>query len=128
MPICFWYRPEMRARDALLDAMIPAPGAGLPAMAAIDRSRFWPRFDAAAPLGLRLVFGGVTLWLVYIMPWLLGFWRPWSRLNTEQTDELLLRSSDWPLLGQSLDLVKLIACFAYFDDPGVQATIRAAPP
>lgn len=113
------------ARDALLEAMIPAPGAGLPAMAELNLAAFWARFDAVAPLPLRLGFGGVALLLVYAMPWLLGFGRPWGRLSQGERDRLLERCGASPLLGPTQDLVKLVACFAYFDDGRVQATLRA---
>jgi len=45
---------EARWRDAPLDAMNPAPGDGLPPMAEVDRSAFWPRFERTAPFEVKL--------------------------------------------------------------------------
>ena len=47
---------DVRLHPALLDAMIPAPGNGLPAMAEIDRRAFWREFASAAPWTLRFGF------------------------------------------------------------------------
>ena len=50
-------RLEARWRDALLAAIVPAPGRGLPALAALDLAAFWSRFERAAPLHLQLGLG-----------------------------------------------------------------------
>lgn len=118
---------ERRWRDALLDAMIPEPGNGLPPMAGVDRRCFWPRFSASAPwtvrAGLRLavwMLGGVA-------PFLLGYRRPFSELEPSQRDDVLQRAAVLPGGGQFLLVLKLIACFAYFDDPEVQRVARSEP-
>lgn len=115
---------ERRWRDALLDAMIPSPGAGLPPMAAIDRSSFWPRFAHAAPIELRFAWRCATVALVAVVPFLLGYRAIFTRLDAAARDDVLRRTSALPGGADLLLLVKLIACFAYFDDPGVQATAR----
>ena len=49
-----WTKTETRLRDALLAAILPAPGRGLPAMEDVDLRAFWARFETAAPVHLRL--------------------------------------------------------------------------
>lgn len=48
-----WTTTELRWRDELMDAILPAPGRGLPALAELDLRSFWARFDEAAPLRRR---------------------------------------------------------------------------
>ena len=50
-----------------------------------------------------------------------------NRNRVLSRDRLLERCAASPLLGPTQDLVKLVACFAYFDEPRVQATLRGAP-
>ena len=49
-----WTKTEARLRDALMATILPAPGRGLPAIEDVDLRSFWVRFDAAAPVHLRL--------------------------------------------------------------------------
>ena len=121
MPLSF----EARMRDALLDAMIPAPGDGLPAMADLDRRTFWLRFATAAPWTLRFGFRAATWLLGAIAPLLLGHRTTFARLDDDARDDVLRRTRDLPGGDALLLLVKLVACFAYFDDPHVQAVARA---
>lgn len=114
----------MRARDALLEAVLPGPGGGLPAFAAQDRGAFWLRFTEVAPLGLRVVLGLLAWWVVLVMPWLLGYARPWSRLDGAAREAVIVRSERLPVVGPLLDVAKLVACFAYFDDEQVQRAVR----
>jgi hypothetical protein len=111
-------------RDALLDALLPAPSAELPALAALPRARFWQRFAAAAPWSLRAGFTAVALGVVWLMPWVTGVLRPWGRLDQAGRDEVLMRTASLPGGAAALEIAKLVACFAYFDDAGVQATVR----
>lgn len=119
---------ETRLRDALLDAMIPAPGRALPAMASVDRSRFWPRFGASAPVPLRAGFRVATWVLGVLAPLALGHARVFTQLDLAERDDLLRRAGRVPGAASLLQLVKLVACFAYFDDAAVQAAVRQAPP
>ena len=120
MPLAF----ERRWRDDLLDAMLPAPGAGLPAMSAVDRRSFWPRFERTAPLHLRAGFRVATAVLGGIAPRLLGHRGTLATLDAPARDDVLRRAARTPGLSELVLLAKLVACFAYFDDPGVQATVR----
>ncbi len=115
---------QPRWRDALLDAMIPAPGGGLPAMADVDRSAFWPRFERTAPIELRLAWRCATVALVAVVPFLLGYRTLFTRLDAAARDDVLRRATRLPGGDPLIQLVKLLACCAYFDDAGVQATVR----
>lgn len=116
---------EARTRDALLDAMIPAPGDGLPAMAELDRRDFWRRFAHAAPWTLRFGFRAAT-WLVGgVAPIVLGHRTTFARLDDDTRDDVLRRTERLPGGAALLLLVKLVACFAYFDDPRVQRIARS---
>jgi len=114
-----------RWADALLDAMIPAPGDGLPAMAAIDRSAFWPQFERTAPFEVRIGLRLATCALVVAAPFLLGYRNLFTRLDAAARDDVLRRAANLPGGADLMLLVKLVACFAYFDDPGVQRTARS---
>jgi hypothetical protein len=120
---------EPRWRDGLLDATIPAPGDGLPAMATIDRGTFWPRFDATASLTLRLGFRVATILFVGVVPLVLGYGRVLHRLDPARQDAVLRRAAALPGIGALLEVVKIVACFAYFDNDGVQRHVqdRGAP-
>jgi len=121
MPLFF----EARTRDALLDAMIPAPGSGLPAMAELDRRVFWERFTSSAPWTLRLGFRAATWLLGAAAPLVLGHRTTFARLDDGARDDVLRRSAHLPGGDALLLVVKLVACFAYFDDAHVQAVARA---
>lgn len=115
---------ETRWRDALLDAMIPEPGGGLPPLARVDRREFWPRFEGAAPWPLRFGVRAATLLLGGVAPFLCGYRRTFARLDAAAREEVLRRCQRLPGGADLLLLVKLVACFAYFDDAGVQAVAR----
>jgi len=121
------YAFERRWRDALLDAMIPALDTGpesLPPLAAIERRAFWPRFEATAPFELRFAWRFATVVLVAVAPFLLGYRTIFTRLDAPARDDVLRRASSLPGGADLLLVVKLLACFAYFDDAGVQTRIR----
>lgn len=105
--------------------MIPAPGDGLPAMAELDRRDFWRRFAHAAPWTLRFGFRAAT-WLVGgVAPIVLGHRTTFARLDDDTRDDVLRRTERLPGGAALLLLVKLVACFAYFDDPRVQRIARS---
>ncbi len=115
---------ESRWRDALLDAMIPEPGNGLPPMARVDRQRFWPRFERSAPWALRLGFRVATCLVAGLAPFLLGYRHAFARLDAAARDDVLQRAQQLPGGADLLLVIKLVACFAYFDDPSVQSIAR----
>lgn len=121
---------ERRTRDALLVAMLPRPRPGLPALQELDLDGFWRRYAQSAPASLRLGLR-VATWLLGLSPLLLmGRPRTFAGLTAEDRDTLLARASKTrlPLLPDLVLVLKVIACFAYFRDPGVQAEIRGEAP
>ena len=118
------FRFESRWRDALLDAMIPDPGNGLPPMASVDRRTFWPRFERAAPLALRFGFRAATYLIAGLAPFLLGYRQVFARLDAGARDDVLQRAVRLPGGADLMLVIKLVACFAYFDDANVQAIAR----
>lgn len=116
---------EARTRDALLEAMIPAPGDGLPGMSELDHRDFLRRFARSAPWTLRFGFRAAT-WLVgCVAPVALGHRTTFPRLDDDGRDDVLRRTGRLPGGDALLLLVKLVACFVYFDDPRVQQVARA---
>lgn len=111
-------RFERRWCDALLRAVIP----GEDGLASVDLAGFWPRFDAAAPLHLRLGLRFAT-WLLCFAPLLVL--RPPLFAQTDP-EASLQRVATWPGLADLVEVVKVVACFAHFDAPHVQARVRAA--
>lgn len=113
-----------RTRDALLGAILPAPGRGLPALADLDLSPFWPRFFAVAPLHLRLGLGVAVVVLGSALPRALGHLRALPGLAPEVREAIVVRAHGLPLLRDLCEVAKIVACFAYFSDPAVQAAAR----
>lgn len=114
-------------REVLLDAMIP-PSARFPGLAQVDRGAFWPRFAASAPWSLRFGLRIATWCLAGVAPLLLGYRRTLAALDAAARDEVLQRATSLPGGEPLLLVVKLVACFAYFDDPAVQAVFRERRP
>lgn len=111
-------------RDALIAAMLPSPGGGLPAAGDLDLSAFWPRFEAAAPIHLRLAFHTATIVIAGMLPIALGYRHTLASLDDDARNAFLVRAANMPGMAPLLDIVKVVAAFAYFDDPHVEATIR----
>jgi uncharacterized protein Smg (DUF494 family) len=117
-------RLNVRHRDALLAAILPAPGDGLPALAELDLGAFWPRFEAVAPVHLRLGLRVATLALGVALPLSLGYGRTLAALSEDEREAVITRALRLPGLSPLVDVAKLVACMAYFADPEVQATAR----
>ena len=89
---------ERRWREALLEAMIPAPPGGtLPPMSAIDRRSFWERFARTAPLALRFAMTAAAVIVGGLLPPLLAPTGGWSARSTS------LRSCWWSSQARSLE-------------------------
>ncbi len=116
-------RIEARLRDAFVAAMLPAPSADLPAASDVDLASFWCRFDATAPLSLRLGFRAATL-AVAGLPWLLGYGRSLAELDADAREAVLVRAAELPGFDVLLDVAKVVVALAYFSDEAVEATVR----
>jgi hypothetical protein len=113
-----------RLRDALVAAMLPSPGGGLPAAGDVDLSAFWPRFDAAAPIHVRLAFAAATIGIAGVLPLTLGHRHTLEGLDEDARDAVLQRAAKLKAVAPLLDIVKIVVAFAYFDDPHVEAIAR----
>jgi hypothetical protein len=111
-------------RDALVAAMLPSPGGGLPGAGDVDLSAFWPRFDAAAPIHLRLAFGAATVVIAGILPITLGYRRSLAALDDDTRDAFLVRASKMTTIAPLLEIVKVVVAFAYFDNAQVEDIVR----
>jgi hypothetical protein len=116
--------PSPALRDALIAAMLPAPGGGLPGAGDLDLSDFWKRFETVAPLHLRLAFRTATLILAGMLPLALGYRRSLAKLDADTRQTILLRATKIPAMAPLIEIVKVVVAFAYFDDPKVEAIVR----
>lgn len=111
-------------RDALVAAMLPAPGGRLPGAGEIDLSSFWRRFEAAAPLHLRLAFRAATLMIAGMLPFALGYRRSFAALDEETRETILHRAARMTTMAPLLEIIKVVVAFAYFDDARVEDIVR----
>jgi hypothetical protein len=118
-----WTKTETRLRDALLAAILPAPGRGLPAMEDVDLRAFWERFETVAPVHLRLGLRVATL-VLGTLPRVLGYERTLPELSAAEREAFITRAAGMPGVGELVEIAKVVACLAYFTDAGVQATAR----
>lgn len=118
-----WLPVERRLRDAVLEAMVPSPGDGLPAMADLDLDAFWARFEETAPAHLQLAMRAAAVTLGAVLPRALGL-GGLDSLPRGDRDRVLERAGSLPVVADLLEIAKIVACLAYFDDGGVQARVR----
>lgn len=100
-------------------------GADLPAVSDKELDRFWARFDAAAPIHLRAGFSIATTLFARILPRLLGHRRGLGSLRRADQDRVLAVGARLPSGEALVDLIKLVASFAYFSVTDVDAAFRA---
>ena len=115
-----------RWRDALLHAMIPARGAQ-PALSEVNLAQFWARFEATAPIHLRLGLGVAAVTIGGGLPWAMGYGKSLNKLSAAQREAVITRAAQLPLLSDLLEIGKLVACLAYFADPKIQRHTRGEP-
>ena len=116
-------RTERAWAEALVAAILGTGGdEGLPAFDTIDRASFWRTFESApAPLvraGLRPMVHALTF-----LPVVSGHRRPFFRLSPEEQERFVasIAHDRRYFVRQALVTLKTLACFAYFDDPGVRS-------
>jgi hypothetical protein len=114
--------------EAIFEAMLPADTAGLPAFASVDRAAFWHCLeDAPGPSfgpGLRAMVHGLTFLPLTDR----RFRKPFYALDRDNREALVAelgRDSRYAVR-QMVTTMKMMACFAYFDDAGVRARFDAA--
>ncbi len=142
-----WFAFELRWRDALLAALLPAgparsagPGhwagqghavaQGLPGIGELDLREFWREFAVRAPWTLRVGLRAIV-WTLTWLPVCLGLGlRPLHRLSPARQQAFLQRLADSRLylLRQLPATLKVVAAFGYFADPAVRAAFELAAP
>ena len=118
-----WTETELRWRDELLNAILPAPGRGLPALAELELRSFWARFDEVAPLHLQLGLRAAAALLGGLLPRVLTG-QPLSALPEPEQERVLLRMASLPGGAQLVDLAKVVAGLAYFSVSEVEDVAR----
>lgn len=119
-----WSNMERSWRDALVAAIIPAPGDGLPAAADLNLTTFWERFGKTAPVHVRLGFRTAVILIAGVLPWLLGYFRTLPRLSADRREAVVQKADRMPLFGELLEVAKLVACLGYFNEPAVEDAVR----
>ncbi len=113
-----------RWRHAICAAVLPSSGS-LPGLETRDLRAFFARLDARGPLHLRAALSTATVVLGAVVPFALGNLQSFDKLSAERQNALLERVHKLPLLGGLVEVMKLVACLAYFDALAVQRRVRA---
>ena len=115
---------EVRYRDALMDALLPAPGRDLPALGELDLRAFWAAFEDAAPTHLRLGLRAAC-WALGLAPRVMGFGGTLDTLDADAREAFIVRAVEAPGLAELVEVAKVVAAMAYFSDAEVQRVARA---
>ncbi len=94
----------------------------------MDLEAFWPRFEAAAPRSLLLALRAAALTFEVLLPRMSGLRGGFEAQEEATRARLLERAATLPALRDLLEILKLVACLAYFDDPRAQAGARRERP
>jgi len=123
-------RRERAWAEAIFAAILAPETAGLPAFDSIDRDAFWRCLDQAPGVllghGLRAMIHTVTFLPLTDR----RYRRPFFALPLEARLTVVAELDHHPrfLLRQTLETLKLLACFAYFDDAAVRARFPGPRP
>jgi hypothetical protein len=100
---------------------------GLPAFADVDRDAMWRAFEESPSPLVRAGLRPMLHTLVFL-PVVSGFGRPFFALSREERARFLasIDGDRRYFVRQSLNTLKMLACFAYFDDPTVRARFEGA--
>lgn len=119
---------ERRWAEGLFAAILGAGEGGSPSFDEIDRTTFWEIFESApSPLvraGLRPMLHTLTF-----LPLAMGFGAPFFRLDAVERGRFLetaARDRRY-FVRQSVSTLKMLACFAYFEDERVRARHQGRP-
>lgn len=122
---------ERRRAQALFDALLGVGGPeGPPAASAEAQARFWRTLDGAAPPALRLGLRA-SVHALNLLPLLRrGFGRTFLALSPDARARCLeeLEHSPRYAVRQSVATLKILACFAYFEDDEARARLGGAAP
>jgi hypothetical protein len=109
----------MSHRDALVRALLPLD-------APLDTGTFWPRFDRSAPTHLRAALAVGVAVLAVLGP-LLTTGRTLRASSPDQRERFITRAAAAPLVRALVPVLRLVACWAWFDDDRVDAVIVGPP-
>lgn len=74
---------------------------------------------------LRFGMMAATVLVAIVFPRLLGNRSGLADLDADRADAVVQRAAALPVLGLTVEVAKIVACFAYFSDPRVDAAVRA---
>lgn len=110
---------ERRWCDALMHATVDPTGAPWP-----GGDAFWTLFEQRAPLHLMLALRAATVLIAGVLPRLSGHLSAFDQLDADAQERLVQRAAQLPLFSDLSEIVKIVACFAYFEDDAVQRRFR----
>lgn len=113
-------------RDALVWAVLGRPS-GFPSPDSVDLEPFWRSFDARAPVHLRVGFGAAVAGLCVVLPRRLGYRHSLRRLSSQQREHVMQHAATRAMWLPVLEVAKVVACFAWFDDAEVDEAARSRP-
>lgn len=124
-------RRERERLAELFAAILPRPteiSASMPSLDEVDLDAFWPRFEATAPTTLVFALRSAALAVDVVLPRAKGIRGNLTAQNEATRERLLENAEGIPGLRDLLEVLKLVACLAYFDDPRAQAGARSEAP
>lgn len=118
-PIAAW----RELRDGVLCAVLPMQTAEHANWLA-KRDSLWHSFSHSAPTHLQLALSGAVLTLGIALPLVWGYGSPLHRLSDDKRQAVIDRADGIEAFRPLLDVVKVTACWFYFDDDAVQKRVR----
>lgn len=114
-----------RLRTAVLGAMLPSPGPGLPGADDLALDAFWATFDEKAPIHLQVGFAASVVALGSVAPRVFGFGAALPDLTPDERDAVLTRAAESLAFVPLVEIAKVVVGLAYFADARVEAAFRS---
>lgn len=113
-------------RSTFMLSLLPAIAEGLPPFRRSSLEQFWSDFDRLSPAHLRLAMWAATVAIACLLPWGLGYFRTFERLDGDARERVVRLAVRLPVFRDLIKIAKMVACLAYFNDPSVEAHFREA--